>query len=345
MNRSNNTSKTAIRLRAARRWTAVFVLASHLCLAMPGPAHNASGERLMGVPADQGGVGPMTAEKIRSTDTWMDSPSSRLGSWHGNTRHSPEAVARVYSGNGTVDPAALNKARLHKIEDIAHNTRPVDGWYPDPHLKKEAEEILRFVHENHRLPGKLPRWVDEPGPLLRPATTPAGDMAAAARRTGARLADDAALAADDAASVLVRTARGVQRVAVPLAVAVQLGMALREVYATEADFAAGRITPIERSRRHIRTSAELAGGSAGAWAGGALGSVAGPPGTVVGVIVGSVAGDWLAGKLNDAAWELYAREAEARDRIRFAATIHILQTSGEIVLTLDDYRELGILPH
>lgn len=325
--------------------------------AMPGTAHRSLDDLLLQTAPEAGGCRGMTKEAMESTDNWMDYFSKRFGSWHDRVRHNPPATARVLSGNGTQDLARLNRARLHKIQDVFANTRPVDGWPLTPDLKAEAKRILAHVEKHGGLPKDLPRWVDDPGPLRtvarsaddaargtgRALTRNGDDAARSMGQTVSRSADDIARSSDEVAHVLVKTAKGVQKVAVPLAIAVQVGLAGHAVYSTEADYAAGRITAIERGRRHCQIGSTTAGGVGGAWIGGALGSFGGPPGTIVGVIVGSVAGDWLAGKVSDVSWELYAREAAARDRIRFAADAHIIETSGELSLTIDDYREIGIL--
>lgn len=327
---------------------------------------------LRGTTPSAGGVGDKTADWLESLDDWMDNPATKPGAYtnrkaggrilapanHGALRHNPLAVARVYSGNGTIDPQALNAARLHKIQDIAHNSMPVDGWEITPARRRSAQDMLAHVKTHGRLPVKLPQWVDESGPLItrggRMAANVSDDAARAAGRAAASSSDDVARtvartagsSADDAGRgigyVLVKKGAVVSKVAVPLAVAVQIGLAGHDIYRTEADFAAGRITEAERFRRHSRQGASLAGGTAGAIAGGALATLVPIPGaTIVGVVVGSVAGDWVAGRISDAAWELYARAAEERRLADVAALGHIYATCGDLTLGPEDYAALG----
>jgi hypothetical protein len=137
---------------------------------------------LIGTPVSEGGVGSMTIDRIRSISGWMDNPASKTGQYrnwydggnlvspsnHNALRHNPENVAKVFSGKkGIINEGDLNAARMHKIQDVAHNTQPVDGWKITPQMREEAQEMLRHVDQNGSLPEKRPIWVDKSGPLIR----------------------------------------------------------------------------------------------------------------------------------------------------------------------------------
>jgi hypothetical protein len=114
--------------------------------------------------------------------------------------------------------------------------------------------------------------------------------------------DDAARAADDVARAAAEgstVAKTVAKVALPVAVAVDAGLRVREGVETEQRFAAGEITLQQREVAHARNAAGMAGGWAGAWAGAELGAAGGAaagtavapgPGTAIGGVVGGVAG-------------------------------------------------------
>lgn len=110
---------------------------------------------------------------------FMDAPSQWMGSWHGSVRHNPPTVARELSRTlGMPYQDALNAARLHKIADIVHNTRPVDGIQITGGMRQEADRILAYVQKNGRLPSDLPHWVDQPG-TGKPAAETSGKALAA----------------------------------------------------------------------------------------------------------------------------------------------------------------------
>ena len=135
---------------------------------------------LIGTPANQGGVGFMTLNQLVGVSQWMDDPALKTGQYknqlagggllcpanHNALRHNPIQVAKVFSGDGSVDGAVRNAAATHKIQDIAHNSRPVDGVEITKESSAEAQKILRHVKENGRLPEKLPAWVDKRGQLI-----------------------------------------------------------------------------------------------------------------------------------------------------------------------------------
>lgn len=114
--------------------------------------------------------------------------------------------------------------------------------------------------------------------------------------------DDAALATDDVARAAAEgstVAKTVAKVALPVAVAVDTGLRVRDGVETEQRFAAGEITSQQREVAHARNAAGMAGGWAGAWAGAELGAAGGAaagtavapgPGTAIGGVVGGVAG-------------------------------------------------------
>ena len=152
------------------------LLITSVSYAMPGVQHDRGASLLRGTAVERGGISEMSMERLRSIGGWIDNPATKTGQYnlgstgrpispwnHNQIRHNPIRIARVFSGNGTVDPAALNVARLHKIQDMAVNSRPIDGWKITASRQTKANEILRFVERNGRLPKNLPTWVDKTG--------------------------------------------------------------------------------------------------------------------------------------------------------------------------------------
>jgi len=130
----------------------------------------------MAIPADRGGAAGLSTEKAIKVNRWMDNPARQTGRYinrvvgapihptnHNALRHNPPRVARVFSGNGSIQLDALNVARLHKIADVAHNKMPVDGIAPSVRQVEEAKWLISYVEENGRLPRRLPDWVDRSG--------------------------------------------------------------------------------------------------------------------------------------------------------------------------------------
>lgn len=216
-------------------------------------------------------------------------------------------------------------------------------------LQKQGEKELITLQKGVRF-RSLDVANDALDDMARTAATAARTEAQAAAEGGtvARgVAQAAANGADDAARgigyIVVKYGSTIARVAVPLGVAVQFGLAGYDIYCTENDFAAGRITPYERGRRHTNLAFATTGGIAGAIVGGAAGSaIAGPGGAIVGVIVGSVAGAWVGGQIGDAVWNAYYAEVEARWRVERAAMGHLARTCGPVTLSAQTYRHLGL---
>ena len=155
------------------------VLNSGTAWAMPGAAHDSLAQLLLDTPPEMGGAKGLSLEQIDAVNRWIDNPATKTGQYtnkavgktvhptnHGHLRHNPTRVARVMSGDGTVNPAKLNVARLHKIADVANNKAGVDGWKITAKMKQEAQKILDYVTKNGRLPEQLPNWVDDSGPIL-----------------------------------------------------------------------------------------------------------------------------------------------------------------------------------
>jgi hypothetical protein len=257
---------------------------------MSAPGHLAGEEGLggildlLGTPPAQGGIGDMPVEKAKSITSWMDNPSTRIGqtqnhmagdeilspSNHRAQRHNPEKVGRVFSGNGTVDKASRNVARVHKIQDVVTGRAPTDGHPITPAMKKEATAILTGVRETGRLPpaSKLPVWVDKsgvpayylPGPFPRPFPSPFPPKKIPLS----------------------------SKVAGPVVVTIATTF---EVCKTEQEFAQGRLTEAQRDAQHTVTGISTATGLAGAAGGAAIGTLILPgPGTVIGGIIGGLVG-------------------------------------------------------
>jgi hypothetical protein len=149
-------------------------------------------------------------------------------------------------------------------------------------------------------------------------------------RNAAQIVDDVARVSDDAArpaSTGGTVLRATAKVAVPVAVAVDGGLRIRDGLETERQFQAGEISEQEREVAHARNAAGMAGGWGGALVGAKLGAVGGGaagsavapgPGTAVGGVVGGIAGG-VAGYIGGEA----AAEAAAEwavDRVHAAGT-------------------------
>ena len=192
----NNTMKMETTMMSIRRIPsirlavlAVLLLATHLA-AMPGPAHILGAKDLIGIPVENGGVGNMSVEMVKKIMDFMDHPTRDIGKYrlangqlltpnnHANLYHNPANVARVWH----VSPEAVkNVARLHKIQDVAHNAvgkAQVDGWVITENMQKQAQDILRHLRRHKGLPKHFPRWVDQQGPNIAKtaAKTAAGSI-------------------------------------------------------------------------------------------------------------------------------------------------------------------------
>jgi hypothetical protein len=340
---------------------------------MAGDAHVESGLDLLQHAPEQGGSKGMTPEKVKVIHDWMDVPANQTGEYinqkagellrpgnHGYLRHNPASVSRALSGTGEIDPTIMNQARLHKMQDIAHNSSPVDGWEPTARLKKQAEQILRGVEKSGRLPGKLPAWVDKSGSLIiKPSQAEAGrrftSITEFIEPGRIPLLDDTELdrlrrslaipterkAASQMCQVLCRTGRIVERIAVPVAIGVEIVALGNRVREAERLYAAGQISDYDRGRRHYAAVGSSAGGSGGAILGGIAGSAFGLPGTIVGVVFGGVAGDALGGKIGEAAWGIYWLAAEQERAWQRQSWSGYFAASGDSTLTVEELRKAG----
>lgn len=179
----------------------------------------------------------------------------------------------------------------------------------------------------------------EPTVALLEGTTQASDDAARLARTvvddlaarGINVLDDVAASSDDVARALVRTsddaikgaanvgddlaraavaaegstgtvakvAKVGSKIAIPIAVAVDVGLRVNEGVTIEQRFAEGELTQQEREISHAKNAAGMVGGWGGALAGAKLGAMGGGaagscvapgPGTVIGGAAGAVVG-------------------------------------------------------
>ncbi len=175
--------------RRANVWVIGVFLAAMLAWggsqaeAMPGAAHQRLATLLLDTPPSSGGAKGLTVEQVRAVSRWMDTPAMQTGQYtnqavgqpvhpsnHGHLRHNPVRVAKAMSGDGGVNAAKLNVARLHKIADVAYNTAGVDGSTVTPEMKREAKNIIRYVWQHKRLPDTLPDWVDQSGQIITNST-------------------------------------------------------------------------------------------------------------------------------------------------------------------------------
>jgi len=268
---------------------------------------------LMGTPASEGGIGDMSVKKIESINKWMDNPATRTGqmknqmaggqtltpSNHRFQRHNPQKVANAFAGRGAPDPAVINVARLHKIQDVAIGKMPVDGQPITPEMKKQAETILRYVRRFKRLPppDRLPEWVDQSGPLMQGGV---GKTAAPVGKVAARSQGVAVFTPSPPHPGVPHPKpqphMPLARVAGPVLVT---GIAVWEISKTETLYAEGLLSDEERTVQNgvtaVSTACGYGGAVAGAKAGAAIGIFFGPVGSVVGCVVGGVAGGVGAG--------------------------------------------------
>ena len=296
----------------------VLLLTSSVDLyAMPGWQHFDHSRILLETPIAQGGAIGISPEKLRSMQKWIDNPANKTGQYmnratgtsvtpsnHGHLRHNPAAVARAMSGNGTIDPGILNLARLHKIQDVAHNTAAVDGWTITPQMRQEASDILAHIEKKKGLPKQLPDWVDQSGPLLKSKPASVGLAANESAKAGS------ASNADDAGKSRTAVARKASRIAGRVALVVGVGVELvvrgKDSYEVEQQFQGGEISAQRRNEAHAENLGGCIGGAGGAWAlakGGALGgfAVGGPVGAVIGGVggglIGGFGGDYVGSQM------------------------------------------------
>ena len=129
-----------------------------------------------------------------------------------------------------------------------------------------------------------------------------------ATRVANGLIDDATRSADDVArpassagkgaSRITKALRVASKVAIPVAIGVDVGVRIKSGMDIEKKFADGEFTQQQREVEHAKNTTGMAGGwggaGAGAWAGGkvgaGIGSYGGPWGTAIGGAVGGVGG-------------------------------------------------------
>ncbi|MFA6292208.1 MAG: hypothetical protein WC637_10525 [Victivallales bacterium] len=237
----------------------------HYSYAMPGEAHIEGIELLQGTSPSKGGIGNMSSEKIKAVQDWIDYPSRQSGEYfnrkageiltpsnHGALRHNPENVAKALSGTGQVDKAVMNAARMHVIQDVSHNTSPVNGWELTRGKKIEADRILKYVSENRRIPKVLPEWLDRSGPLIRSSDKAIISQAVEKSTSFSR-------AGKDAVKMLKPGIRISGRAVLPAAIVFESGIAFWDCHETEEAFKKGEIDEPERNRRHAVTVSKANG--------------------------------------------------------------------------------------
>ncbi len=319
-----------------------MIFAGISSFAMSAPGHEAGIELLFGTNASKGGIGTMKQGKMVNIGKWIDHPATQTGKYinhkaggvpvapwnHNALRHNPDAVARALSGTGQIDDAVRNAARMHKIQDVAHNVRDVDGWKITPRLKKEAQKTLKYVEKHKRLPSKLPHWVDKSGPNI-------------ANRTSKSLVGKG----DDLAKVAIRGKKLTKvgtKVLLPVFIATEGAFVYSQGKSTENAYLRGEIGQIERSRRHTQNTSRSATGIVGAWAGAVIGSAFGPIGTGAGIFCGAVAGDYVGRTVGGFSHKIYGKHAQRRLDLEFDSMKHLKSTCGERYLTGQDLKELGL---
>ncbi len=137
---------------------------------------------LLRTSAHKGGAAGLTKAQLLKQSKYMDYYATQIGKIanrrgggmmapanHATLRHNPIHVSKSLSGDGTVNLARRNVARVHKIQDAYYNSfkSNVDGWRPNSKIKADSKRILRFLKRHGRLPKDLPYWVDNSGPYLK----------------------------------------------------------------------------------------------------------------------------------------------------------------------------------
>ena len=289
---------------------------------------------LLGTPVEQGGAGNMPPAKVQSIGDWMDNPAQKTGQYnnhaaggkpvhpsnHNLLRHNPDNVGRVFSGDGTVDPAARNVARVHKIQDIYNNSRPVDGWEITPGTRTEAEQLLRSLKESKRLPARLPTWVDQPGPLIKTRLAP--------------------LPPSGASKALVFS-RGLGAITTAAAVAATV----HSIEQTEQRYERRELTATQRGEQHGQAVGEFVLGCGGAIAGSFLGIPGGLPGMIGGGLAGGAAGSMAGAELGRTTLgRSLGGMYEAEEKQVSAAAGNFLRAAGPLTLNPEAYSGIGIGP-
>jgi len=147
--------------------------------------------------------------------------------------------------------------------------------------------------------------------------------------------------AEGTAFVLSKIGRSVVKIAVPVAVAVEIATRGCSVYRTEEDYEAGKIDWRERGKSHSSNAGGGIGGTAGAYVGGVAGSLFGIPGTIVGVIVVGAAGDYIGSKVGEVVWLLALgpiEEGRLRDQHHLTS---FYARTGTLALDPDDLKRAG----
>lgn len=303
--------------------TVSMLAVSLVSTAMPGPGHNSGTATILDTPAESGGAMGVNQTKAKAVHDWMDNPSRRLGPHHNRIRHNPVKAARALSGTGKIDPAKLNIARMHKIQDVAHNVKPVDGWKITAKMRQQASQLLKHVEAQGALPKRLPIWVDQPGPLLDDIARNTDSLTAGIRKGAAQTGDipqSAGRSAQifnkvDDVSKTVKVFSKCGKLAGPVGIGVEAGIRGKVAFSTEQAYREGKISETERNARHTRNGCAMGGGmagaaggaKAGALAGGAIGACFGGVGAPIGAGIGGIAGaigggfggDWLGGKAGE----------------------------------------------
>ena len=298
---------------------AVFVCISGVASAMPGTAHNAGTSLLLETPWQKGGAKALDSVKVAGIHTWMDYPSKWLGPHHNRIRHNPIRATRALSGTGKINPAKLNIARMHKIQDVYFNTNPVDGWKLTSKMKQQAGEIIAYANRKKGLPSRLPVWVDQTAPSH---ANSARKLNKSVNKTSSKVSQTAKVLnkADDV-SRAAKVVSKAGKYAGPAGVTLEVGFRGFVAYNTEQKYREGEITLQERNVQHSRNGGAAAGGAAGALggakggalAGGAIGAcfggVGAPVGAGIGGIIGAVSGGFLGDFVGGKTGAFVAREA------------------------------------
>ena len=245
---------------------------------------------LIGTSVKKGGIGNISIHKLSKINDWIDNPTKHIGEYinhkaggklihplnHGNLRHNPFSVSKVFSGSGKIDGSALNVARMHKIQDIFNNKAVVDGWKPTLQMKKKAEAILRYAGRYKKLPVKrLPEWVDKSGPLMT------------GMKGGNKIKVAGLVSKTSKINRVSKITKTFGKVVLPAAIVLDTSIVIYKVVDVEKQYNAGKINIYERNIQHGQNICGGAASISSLLIGSAILAVT-PAGPVVFVVVGGV---------------------------------------------------------
>lgn len=202
--------------------------------------------------------------------------------------------------------AALRAARSGKLHVHVIRTKHVLGEPTVALLERTTQASDDAARLARTVVDDLAAWgikvLDDVAAPSEDVARALGRMSDDAIKGAANVGDDvarAAAAAERSAGTVAKVARVASKVAIPIAVAVDVGLRVNEGTTIERRFAEGELTQQEREVSHAKNAAGMVGGWGGALAGAKLGAMGGGaagscvapgPGTVIGGAAGAVVG-------------------------------------------------------